>query len=69
MGTVRLNTQGCLDFEGQRLFVCEALSNQIVGFRVLDGLLIIYFRDLLIREINLDTRHGQPLVQKVLPMS
>lgn len=67
--TARLNTQGCLDYEGQRLFVCEALANQTVGLRMMDDLVVTYFRDLLIREIRLDTRHGQPLVQKVLPMS
>jgi transposase InsO family protein len=65
----RLNTQGCLEHIGQRLFVCEALASQDVGLRVVDGLLVAYFRDLLIREIRLDTRHGQSLEPKVLPMS
>ena len=67
--TAHLNTQGCLDYDGQRLFVCEALANQEIGLRVVGGSLVTYFRDLLIREISLDTRHGQSLEPKVLPMS
>jgi len=67
--TAHLNSQGRLDYAGQRWFICEALANQNVGLRVVDDLLVIYFRDLLIREINLDTHQGQPLLEKVLPMS
>ena len=58
--TVRqLNTQGNLDYQGQRLFVCEALAEQWVGTLVFEGKLMVQFRDLLIREIDLQTRHGR----------
>lgn len=67
--TGRLNTQGCLDYEGQRLFVCEALAHQQIGLQVLNGMLIVSFRHMKIREIRLDTRHGRQLSAKVLPMS
>ena len=57
----RLNTQGCLDYGGQRLFVSEALAEQPVGTLVLEGQLIVQFRDMLIREIQLDSRRGRAL--------
>jgi len=58
MSVVQLNPQGCLDHQGQRLFVCEALAQQWVGTLAVEGKLLVQFRDMLIREINLDTRHG-----------
>ncbi len=58
MAVQQLNTQGSLNYQGQRLFVCEALASQWVGTMVFEGKLIVQFRDLLIREINLETRHG-----------
>jgi hypothetical protein len=54
----RLNTQGCLEYGGQRLFVCEALARETVATYELNGALIVQFRDLLIREIRLDTRRS-----------
>lgn len=67
--TVLLNSQGCFDWYHQRYFVSEALARQTVGLRYLGGKMIVHFRDILVREINLDTHHGQPLIGKVLPMS
>jgi transposase InsO family protein len=57
----QLNTQGCLDYAGQRLFVCEALAHQTVGVLELNSRLIVRYRDMLIREIALDTRHGKAI--------
>lgn len=57
----QLNTQGCLDYAGQRLFVSEALAHQTVGILELNGRLIVRYRDMLIREIALDTRHGRSI--------
>ena len=58
----RLNTQGCLDYGGQRLFVCEALARETVGTVELNGTLIVQFRDMLIREIRLDTRRSTAIL-------
>jgi transposase InsO family protein len=58
MEVVRLNAQGCLDDGGQRLFVCEALANQWVGTLHVEGKLLIQFRDMLMREVQLDGRKG-----------
>lgn len=58
MQVARLNTQGCLDYGGQRLFVCEALAGHWVGTLQVDGRLVVQFHDQLIREIMLDTRRG-----------
>lgn len=58
MAVHQLNTQGSLNHQGQRLFVCEALAEQWVGTLVFEGKLVVQFRDLLIREIDLETRRG-----------
>jgi len=58
MSVAQLNPQGCLDYQGQRLFVCEALAKQWVGTLAFEARLIVQFRDMLIREIALDTRRG-----------
>lgn len=58
MSVAQLNPQGCLNYQGQRLFVCEALAQQWVGTLTVEGKLLVQFRDMLIREIDLDTRHG-----------
>jgi hypothetical protein len=58
MSVAQLNPQGCLDYQGQRFFVCEALAKQWVGTLAFEDRLIVQFRDMLIREIALDTRRG-----------
>jgi hypothetical protein len=54
----RLNTQGCLEYGGQRLFVCEALARETVATFELNDTLFVQFKDMLIREIRLDTRRS-----------
>lgn len=51
----RLNTQGSLYYRGRRYFVCEALANELVRTDELDGLLVVTFREMTVREINLRT--------------
>ncbi len=58
MSVARLNTRGCLEYENQRLYVCEALAHQWVGLLRVRGKLVVQFRELAIREISLDTRSG-----------
>jgi transposase len=51
----RLNTQGSLYYRGRRFFVCEALANEMVRTDELDGLLLVTFREMTVRQINLRT--------------
>ena len=49
----RLNSAGCLDYRGRRYFVCEALAGQIVRCQEFDDRVLVSFRHMDIREINL----------------
>lgn len=55
-GTVkRLNTQGMLYYRQQRYFVSEALADEWVRVDELDGQLVVTFRHMTVREIQLLT--------------
>lgn len=55
-GTVlRLNSQGVLSYRRRRYFVSEALAGERVRVDELDGLLLVTFRHLTVREIELRT--------------
>lgn len=58
----QLNSQGMLTYGRRRYFVCEALANQTVGFECMDNLLLVQFRHMYVREINLDSGRSFPLV-------
>ena len=49
----RLNTQGCLDYEQRRYFVCEALAQEPVCVDRIGGKLLVCYRQTYIREIDL----------------
>jgi transposase InsO family protein len=53
----RLNPSGCLDWEGERWFVCEALAGRPVRIENVDGLLLVSYRHMYVREI--DRERGQ----------
>jgi transposase InsO family protein len=59
-----LNTQGCLDYQGHRWFVCEALAGKQVRLEKLDQRLLVSFRHLYVRELFLTQGHSQALVLK-----
>ncbi len=59
---LRLNSQGCLDWAGRRYFVCEALSSQRVAAEEVDAKVLIRFRHMYVREIDLRARRTRPLV-------
>lgn len=61
----RLNPQGCLDYRRQRLFVCEALAGETVRLEQLDTTLVIQYRHMYIREIDLTTGASVTLLQPV----
>lgn len=52
---VRLDAQGKVRYRGQAYFVCEALAREWVQIDELDDQLMVTFRQIIIREINLKT--------------
>ena len=62
----RLNSQGCLDYHHRRYFVCEALCSENVQIEHVENRLLIRYRHMYIREIELETGRTVPLA---LPVS
>lgn len=58
----RLNSVGCLDWQGQRWFVCEALAGRWVRLEPVDGLVLVSYRHMYVREIDLRQRCTRALV-------
>jgi transposase InsO family protein len=58
----RLNPAGCLDWEGQRWFVCEALAGRRVRVESVENLLLVSYRHMYVREIDRQQRCTRPLV-------
>lgn len=62
---VRLNTRGFVTYQRRRFFVCEALAQQPVFCQEFDDKLLITYRTMHIREIDLRTGRTLPLVRPV----
>jgi transposase InsO family protein len=65
---------GCCSYQGQRYFVCMALKGEPVWSRRIDGLLVIVYRHMYVREIDLKTGRTRAVVrpachQDLLPLS
>ena len=60
-----LNTQGCLDYGGDRYFVCEALARQPVCVQVVEDKLLVSYRHMYIREINTQTRRTTAVLRPI----
>lgn len=58
----RLHANGMLAVAGRRWFVCEALAGQCVRVEEFDGKLLVSYRHLYVREIDLRRRTSRPLV-------
>jgi hypothetical protein len=58
----RLNSQGCLDYQQRRYFVCEALADQPVAAQRIGDQLLVKYRHLWIREIDLLSGRTSALV-------
>lgn len=56
----RLNSQGMLEYSGQRYFVCEALSGERVSIERITNKLLIRFRSQIVREIHLEKNKTWP---------
>jgi len=61
----RLNKQGCFDYNRKRLFVCEALAEELVQIEHLDDKLLVRYRQMYIREIELKTGKSVSLIEPV----
>jgi len=49
----RLNPQGCMDYKRRRCFVCEALAGENVQIEEIENKLLVSFRHMYIREIDM----------------
>lgn len=61
----RLNSAGCLEYKRRRYFVCEALAREEVCYQTFSDRLLVTYRHMYIREINLSTGRTKALVQPV----
>ena len=58
----RLNPSGCLYWEGRNWFVCEALTGKRVRIERVEQLILVSYRHMYLREIDLPQRCTRPLV-------
>ncbi len=65
MSVKRLNTQGCLYTAGRYYFVCEALAEEQVGIESFEDKILVRYRHMYVREIDLRRRRTRALVCSV----
>jgi transposase InsO family protein len=58
----RLNGKGLLSWDGEQWFVCEALAGRRVRLESIEGLLLVSYRHMYVREIDRRERCTRPLV-------
>ena len=58
----RLNRQGSLSWKGKRYFVCEALASERVRVDEVEGMLIVTYREMTVREIELETGKSRAVI-------
>lgn len=61
---IRLNSQGVLTWKSRRHFVSEALAKELIQLHILDDTLVVLFRHMWIREIDLKTGRSITLIDK-----
>lgn len=73
---MRVDANGMISLEGRRYFVCEALVHHQVAAEQIGEQVLVRFRNMYIRELQLGSRTTMPfihsvtdLAEKVLPMS
>jgi len=59
----RLNTQGCLDYQNHRYFVCEALAGENVQIEHIDHKLAVRYRHMYVRELDQNTGRSVSLLK------
>jgi len=62
---IRLNMKGSFYYRRQRHFVCEALAGELVRLEELENKLLISYRHMYVREINIETGRSISLLDKV----
>lgn len=58
----RLSNHGCLPYMNRYYFVSEALAHEWVQLQTIEDKLLIKFRNVYVREINLRTKNTNPIV-------
>lgn len=59
---MRLNPQGCLEYDRNRYFVCEALAKEYVRIEEVEKRLLVSYRQMYIREIETETGKTRTLL-------
>lgn len=62
---VRVDANGMIRWEGRRHFVCEALVHHQVGLEQIGGELLVRFRNMYVRQIDLETNQTSPFIHPV----
>ena len=66
---VLLDAGGLIRWEGRRYFACEALAHRQVAAEQIGRRLLVRFRNMYIREIDLETNHTLPFIHPVTTLS
>jgi transposase InsO family protein len=61
----QLNSEGFVTHAGQRYFVCEALAREEVMVQPFADRLLVSFRHMHVREVDLTTGHSHPIVRPI----
>ncbi len=61
-----VNSAGSINYMGQQYFVCQALGGQKVRIQAVDNLLLVSFRHMYIREIDINTGRTNALIVPIL---
>jgi transposase InsO family protein len=56
-----VNSQGSVDYRGQRFFLSRALANEVIGVQKVDKTALVRFRHMYVREVDLETGESRPL--------
>jgi transposase InsO family protein len=65
LAVLRVEAGGMIRWEGRRHFVCEALAYHQVAVEQIGAELLVRFRNMYIRQIDLQTRHTLPFIHPV----
>lgn len=62
---LRVDANGMIRWEGSRHFVCEALVHQLVAVEPIVGELLVRFRNMYVRQIDLATHQTSPFIHPI----
>ena len=58
-----VNSQGSVDYRGQRFFLSRALANEVIGVQQVEKTALVRFRHMYVRELDLETGESRPLFE------